>query len=485
MRINHNISALNTRRHLVTNTQAQAKNLERLSSGLKINRGADGPAQLIISERLRTQQASLKQAIDNNEAGVTVLQTAEGALSEANRSLIHIRELAVHAANEAVNDEFMLQADQQEIDHVLAQVDRIARTANYGKKALLDGSMGANGVTTGANLEFISATELTDTSPLGGYEVLIKRAAARSEVFGEKALTRNIVDSEEQITLLEGGKTLNFKTTAGDSVETTLNKLDKAIRQSGLDLELIKPEGAAMSPDEPQFLNIRHKKYGSEFQFEVASTTSGLLSAKADIYDTINSGEDIAGTVGGEEAFGRGQVLTGAAPTKISGMKLRYSSEEIPEGGFVGTVTFAQGSQHFQIGPDADHNVRFSLRAISTHRLGQGVDNGSDYGSLHDIDVTTQRGAEDTMRIVDRAIEELSVFRGDMGAFQKNILESNLNFLRQAHEEISNAESVIRDADMAEEMSAFTRNQIMVSSSTAMLAQANQTPMSVMSLLQS
>jgi flagellin len=159
MRINHNISALNTRRHLVTNTQAQAKNLERLSSGLKINRGADGPAQLIISERLRTQQASLKQAIDNNEAGVTVLQTAEGALSEANRSLIHIRELAVHAANEAVNDEFMLQADQQEIDHVLAQVDRIARTANYGKKALLDGSMGANGVTTGANLEFISATE--------------------------------------------------------------------------------------------------------------------------------------------------------------------------------------------------------------------------------------------------------------------------------------------------------------------------------------
>jgi flagellin len=166
-------------------------------------------------------------------------------------------------------------------------------------------------------------------------------------------------------------------------------------------------------------------------------------------------------------------------------MKLRYSSEEIPEGGFVGTVTFAQGSQHFQIGPDADHNVRFSLRAISTRRLGQGVDNGSDYGSLHDIDVTTQRGAEDTMRIVDRAIEELSVFRGDMGAFQKNTLESNLHFLRQAHEEISNAESVIRDADMAEEMSKFTRNQIMVSSSTAMLAQANQTPMSVMSLLQS
>lgn len=485
MRINHNISALNTRRHLVENTRAQSKNLERLSSGLKINRGADGPAQLIISERLRSQQASLKQAIDNNEAGVTMLQTAEAALNEANRALIHIRELTVHAANEAVNDEFMLQADQQEIDHALAQINRFAGTAHYGKKALLDGSLGANGVTTGANLEFIEATEKTDTSPVGGYDVIIKRAAGRAEVFGTKALTKNMIDAGEQITLMEGGKTLNFVTEAGDSVETTLNKLDKAIRESGLDLELIKPEGSAMTPDDPEFLNLRHKKYGSEYVFEVASTSSGLLSAKADIYDTIDNGEDIAGAIGGEEAFGRGQVLTGAGPTKVSGMKLRYSSEEIPAGGFAGTVTFAQGSQHFQIGPNADHNVQFSMRAISTRRLGQGVDNDSGYHSLHDIDVTTAKGAEDAMRMVDRAIEEISTFRGDMGAFQKNTLESNLEFLRQAHQEISNAESVIRDADMAEEMSQFTRNQIMVSSSTAMLAQANQTPMSVMTLLQS
>ena len=485
MRIKHNISALNSQRHLMQNTKAQARNLERLSSGLRINRGADGPAQLIISERLRTQQVSLKQAIDNNEAGVTMLQTAEAALDEGNRALIHIRELAVHAANAATNDEFMLQADQQEIDHALEQINRIARTAHYGKKALLDGSMGANGVTTGADLEFIRATEHTETSPLGGYEVLIRRAAKRSEVVGEKALTHNMIEDGEQITLLEGGKTLNFKTTAGDSVETTLNKLDKAIRQSGLDLELIKPEGSAMSPNDPQFLHVRHKKYGSEYVFEVASTTGGRLSAKGDIYDTINNGVDVAGIIGSEEAFGRGQVLTGAGPTKVSGLKLRYSSEVIPEGGFVGTVTFAQGSEQFQIGPDANHNVRFSLRAISTRRLGLGVDNDSDYRSLHDIDVTTQQGAEDAMRVVDRAIEELTSFRGDMGAFQKNTLESSIQFLQQAHEEISNAESVIRDADMAEEMSAFTRNQIMVSSSTAMLAQANQTPMSVMSLLQS
>ena len=105
------------------------------------------------------------------------------------------------------------------------------------------------------------------------------------------------------------------------------------------------------------------------------------------------------------------------------------------------------------------------------------------------FDVVTDAGwvaeAEDAMRVVDRAIVELTSFRGDMGAFQKNTLESSIQFLQQAHEEISNAESVIRDADMAEEMSTFTRNQILVNSSTAMLAQANQTPLSVMTLLQS
>ena len=98
--------------------------------------------------------------------------------------------------------------------------------------------------------------------------------------------------------------------------------------------------------------------------------------------------------------------------------------------------------------------------------------------------MTDTQKALDSMKIVDRAIEEISSFRGDMGAFQKNNLESNLNYLRNAHENLTNAESVIRDADMAEEMTNFTRNQIMVQSNTAMLAQANQTPNAVLTLLQ-
>ena len=115
VRVNSNIPAINSHRNLLINNTEQAKVMERLSSGLKINRGADGPAALVISERLRSQTAGLEQAIDNSEAGISLVQTAEAALDEVSASLINARQLAVHAANEAVNDEFMLQVNQQEI----------------------------------------------------------------------------------------------------------------------------------------------------------------------------------------------------------------------------------------------------------------------------------------------------------------------------------------------------------------------------------
>ena len=215
LRINHNISAINSHRNLIQNTKTQAKNLERLSSGLKINRGADAPAGLIISERLRAQVAGLRQAIDNSEAGISLMQTAEGALEEVNRALINIRQLTVASANEATNDEFMLEANQEEIINNLQLIDRISRIANYGKKAILDGSMGANGITTGDHLEFIEASVDTQTSPVGGYDIMIKEASTRSTIEGSVALSTDIIDREEQITLVEGGKTLNFVTTAG------------------------------------------------------------------------------------------------------------------------------------------------------------------------------------------------------------------------------------------------------------------------------
>ncbi|MDP7464613.1 MAG: flagellin, partial [SAR324 cluster bacterium] len=137
LRVHTNAPSYGVHRQMVNNHRTQEKTLERLSSGLKINRGADAPANLQISERLRAQTSGLKQAIDNSEMGVSLVQTAEAALDEVNRTLIHARQVAVHAANEATNDEFMLESDQQEIDNIIESVNRIATFTSYGNNYLL------------------------------------------------------------------------------------------------------------------------------------------------------------------------------------------------------------------------------------------------------------------------------------------------------------------------------------------------------------
>ena len=313
LRVNTNMPAINSHRNLINNNAEQAKTMESLSSGLKINRGADGPASLVISERLRAQTAGLKQAIDNSEAGVSLVQTAEAALDEVSAALINARQLAVHAANEAVNDEFMLRADQQEIDNILATVNRIAKNTQYGKKNLLDGSKGATGVVSGANLEFVGATQATKTSGPQGYDIHITQAARRSQVTGVRALTNEIIDRGEQITIIEDSKTVSFKTIKGETVETNLNALNAAIQEAGLDVDMIRFDEKDTDPNAPQIISLRHKDFGSEHSFKVATTTAGLLSSRSDVYDTITNGLDVAGEINGEEGTGKGQVLTGNA----------------------------------------------------------------------------------------------------------------------------------------------------------------------------
>jgi len=458
--------------------------MEKLSSGLKINRAADSPAQLQISENLRAQGAGLRQAIDNSEMAVSLMQTAEGALEEVSRALVQARQLAVHAGNEGANDQNMLQADQSEIDNILEQVNRIATSTQYGHNYLLDGSRAGNGVTTGDYLEFVDGSTEAHSSGVGGYNININNAATRATHSGTVALTQGTIDAGEQITISEGGKTVNFLTEKGESVEQTLNNLESAIDDAGLNIDLMRPYPPATSSGAPQPITLRHKEFGSEHSFHAASNTAGLVSSVSNINELIANGTDVSGEINGEQASGRGQILTGdIGADTVEGIKIRYTGETAPAGGNAGTVTFSQNSLTFQIGAEANQFSEYSLGSIKTNDLGRGEENSSNFDSLAQIKVLNSEQAQDAIRVIDKAIQEVNGSRGEMGAFQKNNLESNLNYLRIAHENSVSSESIIRDADMAEEMSAFARNQILVQSSTAMLAQANQTPAAVMKLI--
>jgi len=478
------MSAINTHRSVLNNSNAQEKTMEKLSSGLKINRAADSPAQLQISENLRAQAAGLRQAIDNSEMAVSLVQTAEAGLSEVSRALVQARQLAVHAGNEGANDQSMLQADQSELDNILEQVNRIATSTQYGHNYLLDGSRAGNGVTTGEYLEFVDGSTEAHSSGVGGYGIKIDNAATRATHSGTVGLSQGVIDAGEQITVSEGGRTVNFKTEKGKTVEQTLNDLETAINEAGLKIDLMREFPPVTSSGAPQPITLRHKEFGSEHTFQAASNTAGLVSSVSNIPETIANGTDVSGEINGEEASGRGQILTGdPGADTVEGIKIRYTGELTPAGGNAGTVTFSQNSLTFQVGGEANQFSEFSLSSIKVNDLGKGEANASGFDSLAQVKVMNSEQAQDAIRVIDKAIGEVNGKRGAMGAFQKNNLESNLNYLRIAHENTVSSDSVVRDADMAEEMATFTRDQIMTEASTAMLAQANQSSMTVMKLL--
>ena len=180
-------------------------------------------------------------------------------------------------------------------------------------------------------------------------------------------------------------------------------------------------------------------------------------------------------------------LQAGAAGASVLAMPAlvgRASAQEKLKVAAIYTVPVEQQwVSRIHIAANAGQTTAVSLRSMRPDQLGRAVLNDSGFDSLGKVDVTSRQGATDAIRVIDRAIDEVAVQRGDLGAFQKDNLESNLNYLRVAHEELTRSESVIRDADMAEEMMQYTRNQVMMQAGTAMLAQANMQPSHVLSLL--
>ena len=303
LRINNNIESMNAHRSLLMNDRALSKSLERLASGQKINRAADDPAALVISEHMRAQVSGMEQAIKNNEVAISLVQTAEGSMNEISSILVSLRQRAISAANVGASDQDMIDANQAEVENGLASIDRVVSSTQFGHYKLLDGTNAAK----------------------------------------------------------------------------TITNEDGSI-----------------------------------------STQEGL---------------------------------------------------------------------RFHVGPNAEHMASTSIRDMSTNQLGRAqvpegeLPNKSNFMSLADIDVRNEQGAQDALAIIDQSLTEVATVRGDLGAFQKHTLESNLTSLQVAAENMTAAESTIRDTDMAQELATFTRNQIMTQSATAQLAQANAMPQHVLRLL--
>ena len=482
--INHNVSAINTQRNLLEVDKRLKTSLEHLSSGERIVRAADAPADLMISEQMRAQIASVEQAIRNSETSVSMVQTTEAALSEVSRLLISIRQRAIHAANEGANDENMLEADQLEVTNALESLDRVSQFSSFGTKTLLDGSNGVNGVAAGTGLSFVNATEDTLQSPDEGYAVKITQSAAKPQLIADRPLTQPIIDSGIELSVAEGGRVATYVTKPGDDPRVVMRQLQNAIHSNGLKLDVDLTSGF----DDPELDNrlaVTHKENGSEVQFTAISSMAGVLAPTVDRPVVVNNGRDVRGSINDQLAIGRGRFLVAAEGTEADGLEVVYDGPTPKDPNIpVGRVTISQNSLIFQVGPNAGQRTSVSLQSVNTRTIGINVDNESGYRSVSEVDVRTAQGAQDTIALTDKAIDDVNVVRARLGAVQKNALEANIRSLGVSREELISSESVLRDADMAVEVSELTRNQVILQSGMAMLGQANQSSRNVLNLLQ-
>ena len=417
MKINHNLGAINAQRNMGINSGAAAKSMEKLSSGLRINRAGDDAAGLSISEKMRAQIRGLDQASTNAEDGISMIQTAEGALTETHSILQRMRELSVQSSNDT-NVSTDRAAIQAEMDELTKEVDRIANTTEFNTQKLLDGSfsgkfqIGANegqdmdlniGKMDAASLGLTSTVEISETKALTA-DSNIKDGTYTVEGTNIKDTNGNIVGSvKTNNTLNFNGKDTAFENTLisdGATIElkngnaTITNKLDTATAAKNL---------TSLAP-------------GS---YEVKGT------------NLIKDGE-LVGTV---DTTNKKIVLNDK--TEIAEANLGFADGKLKDG------------------------VKFTV-------------NGSD--------VSTQKNAAGTIETVNAAIEKVSTQRSKLGAVQ-NRLEHTVNNLNTSSENLTAAESRIRDTDMASEMSEYSKNNILQQAAQAMLAQAKSAPEQVLQLL--
>ena len=407
MRIQHNIMAMNAYRNYTNNTSALSKNLEKLSSGYKINRAGDDAAGLAISEKMRAQIAGLGQAQDNAKSGISLVQTAEGALQEVHDMLNRMVTLADQSANGTYDNETDRSNLQQEIEQLKTEIDRIADSANYNGINLLDGSLGGASFTVG------------DVNGIQSVEVMGGNIQAAAALTGGNGLTFEIAMTSGAAGAAQ--ITLNAGPGSADGVTWTLVGVGGS--------------QATITGD-----------YGGAFTFK--ADVSGVTDANI---KSIYEGMTVTVTVNALD------TTTG-----------KYAASS-----FDGAVNVADGLT-LQIGDTSDSFNQMKLKLDDMH---------TDSLGIADINVGTQEDAKAAVDVIRDAINKVSSTRGLLGATQ-NRLDHTINNLSVMEENIQDAEATIRDTDVAEEMMAYTKNNILVQSAQAMLAQANQVPQGVLQLLQ-
>lgn len=423
MRVNSNIAALNTLNQLTQNEKSTNNSLAKLSSGLRINSAADDAAGLAISEKMKGQIRGLDKASSNSEDAISMVQTAEGALSETESILQRMRELAVQSSSDTNTDEDRANI-QDELSQLVDEIDRISQTTQFNTKNLLDGSMSGVVASDSANI-------LTNT-------------ALASATTSADLLTGLKDDNGDKLGIA-----------VGDTIKVSWTVNGETYTDS-----LTVTEASAGSTDSAEDLADL-----------MAKITSGGAAVNTTAGDTQG---DITVTAGG---IGYANAI-GAINFEVSNADGEVNSEASAALSAFSETTAAKeaktedGRAVLQIGANSGQIMKVSISDMGADALG-----------IANLDVSTQEGGSIAVSVIDEATAKVSSQRSYLGAVQ-NRLDHTINNLDTSSENLSSAQSQIADVDMAAEMMEYTKNNVLSQAATAMLAQANQQPQNVLSLLQ-
>jgi flagellin len=474
-RVNTNVSAMNALRNLNATGMQFAGSINKLSTGLRINTAADDPAGLIASENFRAQISGVEQAIKNSQDALNYAKTAEGALDEISRLMRESRSLAVLSANTGTLSTSQLQANQTQIDLITRSIDRIAQQTQFGRKKILDGSAGVNAVIVDSvNLKSLTLGGEIGTQTLtagGSMTVDVTTAATKAEHIGTRATASADLATYQATALGASGSFsingLTFNVAATDTFGAVVQKINEASGQTGVVAEAVH-DGANGQ------IVLRQTTYGSNFKVNLVDA-SGVIQAVSGTVSVAGVDAVADVTVGALNPVTFTAGFNGADGLSLSDSKgnrivLTEAGNAVATLANVAQVTV--GTAQFQIGGNAGQTTQLSIPNFSATALG-----------FAGLDVTTAAGATAAITAIDDAIDALNLKRGEIGSFMRNILESNIRSLGVAKENLSATESQIRDTDIADEMTTFTKLQILQQSGLSVLAQANAAPQAVLSLL--
>lgn len=511
MRINHNISALKANSQLNRNDTSMSRSLERLTSGLKINKAADDSAGMAISQKMKTQIAGLNKASSNASDGISVIQTAEGALNEVETMLQRMRELSVQAANET-NTADDRKAIQEEIDALNVEVKRISDTTEFNTKTLLNGDCDRKTYSESTSVSVVSVSDTVDTAK---YSITVTADARQAVVVGNAMSGQSDkVISDEQV----GKISVNGETVVvnkGDSFEDVLGRIQdvcdtvsiacytvNAGATPDINPKLEKSAGYETQQCEfstGQSLLFVSNGYGSDQKVEVycdneelskvfglstkATTIYGIdAKAKVNVTDggftdtaTVSTNGDkiTVSDNGGFELTIKASAF--AVKTAISDTTIGEEQviEDNSSEGVEATITVLDaGPMSLHIGANEDQTMLVRIPKVTPETLG-----------IDTVNVCTTEGAEKAITAISDAITMVSSYRAKLGAYQ-NRLEYAISNLDTTGENMTEALSRIEDVDMAAEMSTYTQYNVLTQAGTSMLAQANQRPQNILQLLQ-